>query len=336
MVGKNIFKITTLIVLLASFLMVSCSKVKSGSSNSTQDKIVKIGISQLVEHPALDSARKGFIDALKSKGFKDGNNIEIDFQNAQGDIPTSQTIAQNFVSEKKDMILAIATPAAQAAFNATKDIPILITAVTDPVSAGLVKSMEKSETNVTGTSDAAPIEKQFELIKKLVPNAKKVGILYNTSESNSEVQAEQAKKIAPDFGFEIVTSGITNVNDISQALEALLKKVDVLYAPTDNVIASSMALISSKCVEAKIPVIAAEAGMVNSGALATEGIDYYNLGFQTGLAAVEVINGKRPQDMPVTTLKDTKLIINTETADKLGITIPQELKDKAELVKGGK
>ena len=336
MVGKKTVKLSILVILLASLVLGGCSGVTKANANSLQKKVTKIGISQIVEHPALDSARKGFIDALKSKGLEEGKNIEIEFQNAQGDMPTSQIIAQNFVSGKKDLILAIATPTAQAAYNATKEIPILITAVTDPVAAGLVKSMEKPQSNVTGTSDAAPLVKQFELLKQLVPNAKKIGILYNTSEANSEVQVEQAKKVAKDFGFEILTSGITNVNDIPQALEALVKKIDVLYAPTDNIVASSMPLISSKTIESKIPVIAAEAGMVDAGALATEGIDYYNLGFQTGLAAVEVINGKKPQDIPVTTLKDTKLIINQVTAQKLGITIPKDLQDKADFVDGKK
>jgi putative tryptophan/tyrosine transport system substrate-binding protein len=334
MVAKKNIKSLSLIALLTISLLTGCAK--STSSNSSQEnKSVKIGISQIVEHPALDGARKGFIDALASGGFKEGENLEIDFQNAQGDIPTAQTIAQNFASAKKDLILAIATPTAQAAFNATKDIPILITAVTDPVQAGLVKSLEKSETNVTGTSDAAPMEKQFELLKKLAPNAKRVGIIYNTSEANSEVQVEQAKKVAPKFGLEIVTSGVTNVNEISQSLDSLIKDIDVLYTPTDNVIASSISLISNKCIEKKIPIISAERGMVEGGALATEGIDYYKLGLQTGALAVEVLKGKKPSEMPVSTLEDTELVINIDTAKKLGITIPEELNSKAVIVKGG-
>lgn len=342
MVVKKIFKSLSLVLLLTFSLLTGCAKStasvgEQNSSNSPQgNKIIKIGISQIVEHPALDAARKGFIDALASGGFKEGENLEIDFQNAQGDIPTAQTIAQNFASAKKDLILAIATPTAQAAFNATKDIPILITAVTDPVSAGLVKSLENPGTNVTGTSDAAPMDKQFELLKKLAPNAKKVGILYNTSEANSEVQVEQVKKIAPKFGLEIVTSGVTNVNDISQSLDSLIKNIDVLYTPTDNVIASSISLISSKCIEKKIPIIAAERGMVEGGALATEGIDYYKLGLQTGNLAVDVLKGKKTQEIPVSTLEDTELVINTDTAQKLGITIPEDLKSKAVIVKGGK
>lgn len=258
--------------------------------------------------------------------------MEIDFQNAQGDIPTAQLIAENFVSDKVDMILAIATPSAQAAYNATKEIPILITAVTDPLKAGLVKSFEVSGTNVAGTTDAAPMEKQFELLKKLLPGAKRVGILYNTSEVNSEVEVERAKKLASEFGLEIVTSGITNVNEIPQAIGSLTNNIDVLYAPADNLVASSMAMIASLCAEKKIPIIGAVKDEVKLGALATEGIDYYKLGYQTGEMAVEILKGKNPKDMPIDSLSDTELVINLDAAEKLNIAIPEDLKVKATIV----
>jgi putative tryptophan/tyrosine transport system substrate-binding protein len=335
MVGKKSSVLVAL--LLAASILGGCSKTQASISNSSQSekKIVKIGINQIVEHPALDASRKGFIEALKSKGFEEGKNLEIDFQNAQGEPATAQTIAQNFVSKKKDLILAIATPTAQASFNATKSIPILITAVTDPVQAGLVKSLDKPETNVTGTSDNVPIETQFELLKKLVPNGKKVGILYNTSEANSGIQVEAAKKAAPSFGLEIVPTGVTNVNEIPQALDTLIGKIDVLYVPTDNMVVSAIPIISSQCFKKNIPIIGSERGQVEGGALATTGIDYYKLGFQTGLAAVEVLNGKSPKDIPVTTLKDMQLVINTDAAKKLNITIPEDLNSKAEKITGG-
>lgn len=335
MVAKKGLKAVSTMLIAASVLFAGCSNSAPANSanKSISGKKIKIGITQIVEHEALDSSRKGFIDALASKGFKDGENIEIEFQNAQGDVPTAQTIAKNFVSQKKDLILAIATPSAQAAFNATKDIPILITAVTDPVQSGLAKSWAKSGTNVTGTSDAAPMEKQFDLIKKLVPKAKKVGIIFNTSESNSEIQVKSAKELAPKFGFEIVESGITNTNDISQALDSLLSNIDVLYVPTDNMVVAAMPIVAEKCIDKKIPAIGAESGTVNAGALATEGIDYYKLGFQTGLVAVDVINGKNPADLPISTLENTQLVINEDTASKLGITIPEDLKNRAQFVK---
>ncbi len=330
MVGNKSFSRLFLLFIFITTFLIGCAD----SETSQKKEIIKIGIAQIVEHPALDASRKGFIDALASKGFKDKENIEIDFQNAQGDIPTAQTIAQNFVSQKKNMILAIATPTAQAAFNATKDIPILITAVTDPAEAGLVKSLEKGDTNVTGTSDMTPIKEQFMLIKKLIPSAKKVGILYNTSETNSEIQVNKAREIAKDFDLEIMTTGVTNVNEIDQGLNDLLERVDVLYVPTDNLMASAMALVSKKSTEKNIPIIGAEKAHVDLGALATEGIDYYKLGFQTGIMAVEVLNGKDPKDMPIETLKDTELIINMQALNKLNISIPEDLKEKATLIKG--
>lgn len=334
MVGKRFISIG-LIVLIFMSILGGCEKSPS-SETASQKELFKIGITQLIEHPALDSSRKGFIDALKSKGFKDGKNIDIDFQNAQGDIPTAEIIGKNFVSQNKDLILAIATPSAQSAYNATKDIPILITAVTDPVKSGLVKAMDKSDTNVTGTSDAMPIDKQFHMIKKLIPKAKKVGILYNTSEINSEIQVNRAKKTANDLDLEIITTGVTNINEVSQSLDALLNKVDVLYTPTDNLVASAMPLIFSKSIKKNIPIIGAEKAHVEGGALSTEGIDYYKLGHKTGLMAVEIIEGKNPKDMPIATLDDTQSIINLKAAKKLNIEIPKNILDSSIIIEGGK
>lgn len=322
---------------LSMSILAGCSSSQASTSKNSDSpkKQIKIGISQIVEHPALDASRKGFIDALKEKGFEEGKNLKVDVQNAQGEQANAQTIANKFVSDKVDMILAIATPTAQTAYNATKDIPIMITAVTDPVNAGIAKSLDKPETNVTGTSDNVPIEKQFELLKQLVPNAKKVGILYNTSENNSEIQVDSAKKAAPNFGLEVLPVGITNVNDIPQSLSSLLGKMDVLYVPTDNMVASSMPIIAEQCFKNNVPIIGSEKGQVEQGALATTGIDYYKLGFQTGMAAVDVLNGKKPKDIPITTLKDMQLVINTDAVKKLKITVPKEIEDKAEKITGG-
>ncbi|MGK0466957.1 ABC transporter substrate-binding protein [Clostridium sp.] len=336
MVAKKKISFLTAVLLAASILG-GCAKTSGGNPDQklNDKKVIKIGITQIVEHPALDSAREGFIEALKSKGYEDGKNIKIDYQNAQGDMPTTQTIAQNFVSQKKDLIFAVATPAAQAAFNSTKDIPILITAVTDPVNAGLAKSLENSGTNVTGTSDNVQIEEQFALLKKLIPSAKKIGILYNTSESNSEVQVNNAKKVAKNFGLEIVTAGLTNVNEVQQSLNSIIGKIDVLYVPTDNVLASAMPVIANACFKKNLPIIGAEKGIVVQGALATIGIDYSKLGFQTGLMAVDIIEGKKPSEIPITMLKDMQLFINEDAAKKLNIKIPQDLATKAEKITGG-
>lgn len=333
MVSKR--KISILLALIFSVAIFGgCSK--TSATKTENKKVVKIGIAQIIEHPALDLARKGFVDGLKEKGFKDGENIKIDVQNAQGDMATIQTIAQNFVSAGNDMIFAIATPSAQAAFNATKKIPIVITAVTDPVQAGIVKSNDKSGTNVTGTSDRISIEENFKLIKEILPGKTKIGILYNTSEKNSEIQVKEAEEGAKKFGFKIVKKGITNVNDIHQSLASILGKVDVMFIPTDNTVASSMSFISNECNKKNIPIIGSEKAHVEGGALATSGIDYYKLGKESANVAIEIINGKNPKDMPIKFMKETQLVINEDQAKKLNIQIPKNLMDKAEKVKGGK
>lgn len=306
--------------------------ILSGCGSS---KKINIGISQIAEHPALNDAREGFIAGLESKGFRADDNIHIDYQNAQGDIANSQLIAQNFASQDKDMIFAIGTPAAQGAANATSEIPILITAVTDAVKAELVETTEKSGTNVAGTSDAVPIDIQLTLMKKLLPHVEKVGIIYNTSEINSEVQIGQIKELATEHGLEIMVVGVTNTNEISQALQSIIGDVDVMYALTDNVAASAMPLITTEAMDRGKAVIGAESAHVESGALATDGINYYDLGFQTGLMAAKVLNGEDISEMPVSTLEEMELVINEETAEKLGITIPEDIKARAKMISGG-
>jgi putative ABC transport system substrate-binding protein len=322
---KKVF-ILILSTALLSTTFIACSQ--TASSN----KVIKIGISQLVEHPALDSTREGFIEALKEAGYEDGKNIKIDFQNAQNDITNAQTIARKFVDEKVDMILAIATPAAQAAANVTKDIPILITAVTDPVSAGLAESLEKPGGNVTGTTDMNPVAEQIKLIKDLVPNAKKVGILYNAGEINSKVQVDIAKQAAAEYGLTIIEATVSNSNEVSQATQSLMGRVDAIYVPTDNTIVSSIGAVIKVANDHKIPVIGSERGQVEAGAIATKGIDYKELGKQTGRIAVEIIKGKKPQDIPIEGAKVVTLIINQKAAETIGLTIPKDILDNADEV----
>lgn len=314
-----------LAAVILAVMAVACGKSDNGQ--------IKIGISQIVEHPALDAAREGFVKALSDKGYRDGENIKINYQNAQNDISIAQSIADGFVSDKSDMILAIATPSAQAAYNATKKIPILITAVTDPVGAGLIKSSLKPETNVSGTSDATPVASQFALIKELLPKAEKIGIIYNTSEQNSIAQVNEAKRIAKELGFKIIESGVTNVNEIAQALDVILGEVDVLYTPTDNLIVSATPLVVSKTLERKIPLIGCIEDQVNNGALATETIDYFKLGYQTGQVALKILQGEDVSSIPVETLNNTELILNKTTAAMLGITLSDELLSRAKIVK---
>lgn len=305
-----------------------------GCSNQTEADTKTIGVIQYMEHAAMDEAYNGFISALEDEGYTEGKKIKIDFKNAQGDIPTAQTISKQFVSNQVDMIFAIATPAAQSAYNATKDIPILITAVTDPVEVGIANSWEASGTNVTGTSDLTPVERQMELIKTIVPNAKNIGVIYTTSEANSEIQVSMAEAAAKELGFTITRVGVTSVNDIPLAVSSIIDKVDVMYTPTDNLVANAMPVLWNACVDKKIPVFAGEEGMTKAGGIATEGIDYYQLGYETGLMAVEVLEGKAPSEMPIKTLQNTTLIVNQTNADQIGLVIPDSILQEAEIVTG--
>ena len=297
---------------------------------SAEDAPIKIGVLQLVEHAALDAAYQGFVDALKEAGFEDGVNIEIDYQNAQADQSNLMTISERFVKNNVDLILAIATPAAQAVASATTTIPILFTAVTDPVAARLVESNEKPGLNVTGTTDAGPIDKQFALMKELFPDLKTIGIIYNSSEVNSEVQAKQAEEIAKEMGWEVKFGTITSVNDIEQVANSLAEKVDGFYAPTDNTIASAMPNLVKVAEEKKLPILGSEPGMVEGGALMTVGIDYYKLGQQTGKMAVKILKGEAvPAEMPVESLKDVDIVLNQATAKAIGFEFPESVLKKA-------
>lgn len=306
------------VTMIVALMLTGCS---SSSSSKAKDKI-QVGISQLAEFPALDDTRKGFIQALEDNGYKEGENVEIDYQNAQGDFNVSQTIAQQFSSSNKDLIFAVATPSAQAAYNATKEIPILFSAVTDPVAAGLVKTLEKPETNVSGTSDAIPVENHLSLIKIFSPNAKKIGVLYNTSEVNSEIQVNALKEYSKNNGYEVIAVGVSSTNEISQAIMSIIDKIDVLFVPTDNLVVSAMPIIVEKALDKKIPVIASESGSVKQGALVTQGIDYYKLGYKTGEMAVKVLKGENISTMPVAAASETSIIVNEDTLKALSIEKP--------------
>ena len=302
---------------------------------SHKDSDVKtIGVLQYMEHGALDAAYEGFIAGLAEEGYIEGENIKIDLKNAQGDLTTAQTIANQYVSDDVDMMFAIATQAVQSAYNATKEIPILMTAVTDPVEAGVVKDWNQSGTNVTGTSDLTPVAKQMELITELVPEAKTVGVIYTTSEINSEVQVKMAEEAASNLGLQVIRVGVTTVNDIPQAVASVIDKVDAMYAPTDNLIASSMPVLWNACLDKKVPIVAGVDTMVIDGGIATEGIDYYQLGYETGLMAAQVLEGKDPSTMPINTLQNTTLIVNQKNAEAIGLSIPDSILKGAEIVGG--
>ena len=291
-----------------------------------KDSKIKIGVIQLVEHPALDKSYQGFVDGLAEAGYKNGENIVIDYQNAQGEQANCVTIANKFVNDKDNLIFAIATPAAQAVANLTKKIPILVTAVTDPETAKLVKSNKKPETNVSGTSDLTPVAAQISLLKQIVPNAKTVGLLYCSSEANSIFQINIAQEACKANGLEFIEGSVSSSNEIQQVTQSLVGKVDAFYIPTDNMLAAGIANVAMVANNEKLPTICGEDGMVVSGGLATYGINYYELGKQTAKMAVEVLrDGKKPADMPIQYLNKCDLSVNEATAKKLGITVPSDL-----------
>ncbi len=293
---------------------------------------IKIGVLQLMEHDALDNARKGFVDVLAEGGYVDGEKIVIDVQNAQGDQSNLKTMSQKFVNDKEDLILAIATPAAQSIAAETQEIPILATAITDYPEAGLVASNEEPNVNLSGTSDRTPVKEQFALLKQILPDVKKVGIMYNSSEANSEIQARSAIEACEELGLSYQEGTVTNVNDIQQVVQSIVGDVDALYIPTDNTFASAIPLVASITDVEKVPVICGENGMVKGGGLATVGIDYYKLGQQTGKMAIRVLEGEDISKMPVEFPDTTEVCINLDTAEKIGITIPQEIIDSAAIV----
>lgn len=328
--SKKIKALTAGIMLtLAMGLLGGCGSDKKEAG----DKKVNVGIVQMVEHEALDAANKGFVDGMAAKGFKEGQNVVYDRQNAQADQSNLQNIAHRFVSNKVDLICAIATPAAQTVANVTKDIPIVATAVTDYEAAKLVKANDKPGTNVTGTTDMNPVEAQLDLLLKLVPGAKTIGTIYCSSEVNSQLQVELLKKAAAAKGITVKEATVSTVNDIQQAAQSLVGDVQAIYVPTDNVLASAMPTLNVVTAEAKLPVICGEGGMVKAGGLATLGIDYYKLGVQTGEMAADILNGKaKPADMAIQAQKNFTVIVNKKEAQKIGLTIPEDVLKDAKII----
>lgn len=301
----------------------------TGSNNSKADDKKKVGIVQIVEHPSLNTIKDSFINELAAKGFKNGENITIDYQNAQGDQTNLKTIAQKFVKNKYDLIVAIATPSAQAVVSETKEIPIVFSAATDPLGSGLVTSLEKPAGNVTGTSDAVSAEKIMELAKQITPDMKTVGALYNSSETNSVSVIKNLKEYANKNNLKVVEATVMNSSEVQQAVNSLIGKADVIFSPIDNTIASAMPLVAQTANKAKIPVYVGADSMVKDGGLATYGINYSILGKETAAMAADILNGKKAGDIPVKTMTDMDIYLNKKTADTIGITFPADVVKKA-------
>jgi len=309
---RNIMKRTLAVAMtmvMSMALLAGCGAKKDG---------YKIGVIQYVQHDALDASNEGFMKALDDAGLK----CDVDQQNASGDESACQTIANTLVNDQPNLILAIATPAAQAVAGQTDEIPIIVTAVTDPAGSQLVESNDAPGGNVTGTSDLTPVKEQIDLLTKVLPEAKKVGIIYCSSESNSVIQAEMAENACKDAGLESEVFTVSSSNEIEQVVTSMAGKVDAIYAPTDNTIAAGMSTVAMVAKDNKLPIICGEDGMVKEGGLCTFGINYYELGYMAGEQAVSILKGEaEPKDTPIGYLSADKcaLTFNSETAEALGI-----------------
>ncbi len=299
---------------------------------SGDDKQYTIGIVQFAQHGSLDNCRTGFIEGLKEAGIEEGKNLTILYENANADGSTTTQIVDNFLSKNADLICAIATPAAQAAYSAAKDkgTPVIYTAVTDPVAAELANEDGTPVGEITGTSDKLPVELQLQMIRKVLPDAKKIGIMYTTSEINSISAIEEYKSLAPNYDFEIVESGISSSADISQAADSLLTKVDCITNLTDNTVVSSLPTILNKAASKNIPVFGSEIEQVKIGCLAAEGLDYISLGKQTGAMAAKVLKGEsKASELSFELIDEAAFYGNTAVAENLGLTFPDELTSSA-------
>jgi putative ABC transport system substrate-binding protein len=317
-----------------SIALTACGTQSGQTTDATAtaangQQTVKLGLTQFVEHPALDAIRQGIVDGLKASGFEEGKNVELDYQNAHGDMNNTVSIAQKFAGDGKDLVVAIATPSAQAAAKAIADKPVIFSSVTDPLSAQLVSSLEKPDKNVTGTSDKVSMEQQLELVKRFLPHLKKLGVIYTTSEVNSEVQVKELEEAAKKQGIEVVKAGISQLSEVQLAAQGLASKTEAMFIPIDNTVVSSFEAVLGAAEQHKVPVFASDTDTVKRGAVATYGIDYYQIGKQTGEMAARILKGQKVADTPVEVSKQTELYINETAAAKFGLAIPDELKQQA-------
>lgn len=309
-------KMVTASILAMSLLSLgACGKSSSESSDTKT-----VGILQVVQHESLDAAYKGFKEGLAEGGYTEGKNVTFDYQNAQNNQDNLKSMSEKLVKEKPDLLLGIATPSAQSLANETQDIPIVITAVTDPVAAKLVKSEKEPGSNVTGTTDMVPIKKQIDLLLSIVPDAKTIGIMYNAGESNSKIQADLAEKELKEAGVAVKVLTANTTNDVQQVTTSLAKDVDGIYIPTDNTFASAATIVGEVAKETKTPIVAGSVEQVEQGGLATYGIDYEALGKQTGIMAAKILDGDaKPSTTAIESANDLKLTVNKEMAEALGI-----------------
>lgn len=308
-------------LLVVGILLTSLISLHQLKADKKKD-VFRIGISQFITHQSLDATREGFVDELAKQGYAEGKNIEIDLQNAQGEQRNLKTISQQ-LAESSDVVLAIATPSAQSLANTTQTTPVIFSAVTDPVSAKLVESREHPGGNVTGTSDQSSdaISTQINLIKKVLPKAKTIGILYTQSEPNSVVQKDEAKRLLEEKGFTVVEKTILDSNNVKAAAESLMAEMDMVFVPTDNIISSTMETVKQVSIKHKVPVFGGSTEMIAVGGLYNYGTNYEELGRQTARMLIRVLKGEKPENIAVELPEKLELHTNQEMADALGIDI---------------
>jgi putative ABC transport system substrate-binding protein len=293
---------------------------------------VTVAVTAIVEHPALDAARNGVRDALAAAGYKEGENLKFIFESAQGNPATAAQIARQFAGDEPDVIVPISTPSAQAVVSSTRDIPVVFTAVSDPLGAQLVKNMEKPGGNVTGLSDMSPVAEHLALIKEILPNVKTVGYLYNSGEANSVSLLAVLKAEAEKAGIQVVESAATKSSEVQGAARALVGRADAIYIPTDNTIISALEGAVAVAEESKLPLFTADTDSVSRGSIAALGFNYYDVGKQTGEIVVRVLKGENPGDIPVKTAAGSDLVVNKAAAAKMGVTLPQSVLSRANRV----
>lgn len=314
---KTVLRIFT--VMMSLVLLAGCSASPSGMKT--------VGLTQFAPHPSLDNCLEGFIEGMKQGGYEEGVKVTYDIQNAQADTALAAQIASTYAGKKVDLIAGIATPSAQAAFNegSRANIPVVFSAVSDPVAAMLVNTLEAPGKSATGTSDILPVEPQLKLIRQLLPDAKNLGILYTTSETNSVTNVARYEALAAQYGFTIVAVGISDKADLPLAIDNILTQVDVMTNLTDNTVVTALATVLDKANAKGIPVFGSEEEQVANGCVGAMGVDYFALGVATGRMAAQVLDGKNPAEMPVQLFEDSKPFLNQAVLDTLGITVPEEL-----------
>lgn len=335
---KKSLKTTIAAMAMAALFLAGCGNGAADNSSAagsvaapSEGTVKTVAISQFAQHESLDDCREGFLLGLKEGGFEEGKNLKIKEQNAQADPGIANQIANQFAADKPDLACGIATISAQSLYNACEkvNVPVIYTAVSDPIAAGLAKKDGSSVGHVTGTSDKLPLEAQVKMIRALMPEAKKIGVLYSTSEVNSESHIKELEKICPKYGFELVAVGISTVQDIPAATDNILGKVDCLNNLTDNTVVNALDVVMEKANAKKIPVFGSEIDQLKKGCLASMSIDYVDLGKETGKMAAKVLKGEDITKMPFLTIDHFEMVYNKDVAAKYGITIPEDMDAKA-------